>query len=105
MPSDDPPADDGPLETWLVHITGRVQGVGFRHACVQEARALDVTGWVRNRHDGSVEAMLQGGAQRLAQLCDRLREDVPAADVEQLRITGLAPPFARFDTFEQRPTD
>ncbi|HEX7637544.1 MAG TPA: acylphosphatase, partial [Burkholderiaceae bacterium] len=46
--------------TWHAVVRGRVQGVGFREACVAEARALGVAGWVRNRPDGSVEVVLQG---------------------------------------------
>ena len=41
-------------------IRGRVQGVGFRYAFADEARARSLRGWVRNRHDSSVEAVLIG---------------------------------------------
>jgi len=44
----------------LIRVVGKVQGVGYRQACVRHARALGITGWVRNRLDVSVEAMLQG---------------------------------------------
>jgi acylphosphatase len=95
---------DAPLETRLVRVRGRVQGVGYRYACVQQARALGVTGWVRNRMDDSVEAMLQGTPRQLAQMCDWMREDMPAALVEEMDLVELPPPFPRFDGFEQRPT-
>jgi acylphosphatase len=95
---------DAPLETRLVRVRGRVQGVGYRHACVQQARALGVTGWVRNRMDDSVEAMLQGTPRQLTQMCDWMRDDMPAALVEEMDITEVAPPFPRFDRFEQKPT-
>jgi len=45
---------DEPLETRLVQVRGQVQGIGYREACVRRATALGVTGWVRNRMDGSV---------------------------------------------------
>ena len=45
-----------------LRVRGLVQGVGFRHALCREARRLGLAGWVRNRHDGSVEAFLQGDA-------------------------------------------
>jgi acylphosphatase len=93
-----------PIETRLVRVRGRVQGVGYRHACVQHARALGVTGWVRNRMDDSVEAMLQGTRHQLMQMCDWMRDDMPAALVEQMDVTDVPPPFPRFDRFEQQPT-
>jgi acylphosphatase len=49
-------------------ITGRVQGVGFRYAVLDEARRLQVAGWVRNRRDGSVEVIAEGSRERLEQL-------------------------------------
>jgi acylphosphatase len=96
--------DDTRLNARLIRVYGRVQGVGYRHACVQQARALGVTGWVRNRMDDSVEAMLQGTPGQLAQMCQWMRNDVPAALVERLDATDVPPPFPKFDRFEQRPT-
>ena len=100
------PDDDkgGPIETWQVRAYGRVQGVGYRDACVRRARALGVTGWVRNRADGSVEAMLQGPPEQLGKLCDRLRDGVPAARVDRLDVAPAQPPAARIDDFERLPT-
>ena len=95
---------DDLLGTRLVRVRGRVQGVGYRHACVQQARALGVTGWVRNRMDDSVEAMLQGTLRPLTQMCDWMRDDMPAALVEEIHVTEVEPPFSRFDRFEQKPT-
>lgn len=48
------------FETVSVRVTGHVQGVGFRAAAVRQAHALEITGWVRNNPDGSVEAVVQG---------------------------------------------
>jgi acylphosphatase len=92
------------LEARLVRVRGRVQGVGYRYACVRQARILGVTGWVRNRMDDSVEAMLQGTPQQLAQMCDWMRDDMAAALVEHMDVTEVPPPFHRFDAFEQQPT-
>ena len=92
------------VETWQVRAHGRVQGVGYRDACVRRARALGVTGWVRNRVDGSVEAMLQGPPQQLGKLCDWLRDGVPAARVDRLDVAPAQPPSARFDRFDRLPT-
>lgn len=49
-------------------VRGRVQGVAFRAATLQEARRIGIDGWVRNRADGSVEAVLEGPAEDVARL-------------------------------------
>ena len=96
-----PPA----LATRLVRVRGRVQGVGYRYACVQQARALGITGWVRNRMDDSVEAMLQGTPEQLERMCEWMNNDMPAALVESMEVSEMPPPYPRFDRFEQRPTE
>lgn len=95
--------DSAAIETWQVRVHGRVQGVGFRWACTRQARALGVTGWVRNRLDGSVEALLQGPPQRLGQLRDWLRDGVPDARVTGIDVSSVAG-TTRHAGFEQRPT-
>jgi acylphosphatase len=92
------------LESWLVRACGRVQGIGYREACVRRARALGITGWVRNRMDESVELMLQGSKAQLSKMCDWLRDGMPAAIVDRLDVTELQPPFPRFDRFDRLPT-
>ncbi|WP_019450422.1 acylphosphatase [Cupriavidus sp. BIS7] len=92
------------LETRLVRIRGRVQGIGYREACVRRAQELGVTGWVRNRLDDSVEALLQGSPAQLADMCAWLSEGMSAALVEGLDVTEVQPPFGRFDAFERLPT-
>lgn len=93
------------IATRLVRVRGRVQGVGYRYACVQQARALGITGWVRNRMDDSVEAMLQGTPEQLERMCDWMNNDMPAALVEAMEVTDMPPPYPKFDRFEQRPTE
>jgi acylphosphatase len=63
-------------------ITGRVQGVGFRHALASEARRLALAGWVRNRSDGSVEAVASGDETALDALGRWACRGPPAAWVE-----------------------
>jgi acylphosphatase len=96
--------NNGMLETWLVRVRGRVQGIGYREACVRRARALGVTGWVRNRMDDSVEAMLQGSPEQLADMCSWLRDGMPAALVDELDVIRVQPPFPRFDDFDRLAT-
>jgi acylphosphatase len=96
--------DETSLDTRLVRVYGRVQGVGYRYACVQQARALGITGWVRNRMDASVEAMLQGTPGQLDQMCDWMRDGMPAALVEKMDATVVPAPFPKFARFEQRAT-
>lgn len=67
-------------------ITGRVQGVGFRDWLAGTARARDISGWVRNRRDGSVEAVLAGDAQALQKVLDACRDGLPMARVEEIAV-------------------
>lgn len=56
-------------------FSGRVQGVGFRYKAMYLARGLELTGWVANLWDGRVEMEVQGQAEKIALLLQRLRED------------------------------
>lgn len=98
------PQFDTGLQTRLVTVFGQVQGVGYRQACIREATARGVTGWVRNRMDGSVEAVLQGHAEELERLCDWLVDGAHAALVDRLEVRQLSPPVARFDEFKLAAT-
>ena len=91
-------------ETRHVVVHGRVQGVGYREFCVDEAQRLGVRGWVRNRRDGTVEAMLQGDPAMLEALCVRLREGPPFGRVLALDVTTVADSGTSFEGFERRPT-
>ena len=73
------------MENVRIEITGHVQGVGFRYAMRAEARRRGVSGWVRNRRDGSVEALLQGEADAVRALVDWAREGPPGARVAEVR--------------------
>lgn len=89
--------------TKQLRITGRVQGVGFRHALQREALAQGLAGWVRNRRDGSVEAMLQGDAAAVEAVCAWARHGPPAARVDRLEVQANAGE-KRCTGFEQLPT-
>jgi acylphosphatase len=68
-------------------VTGRVQGVWFRDSCRREALARGVAGWVRNRADGSVEAVFEGPASAVAQMVAWCRVGPPRADVREIDVT------------------
>ena len=82
-------------------ITGLVQGVGYRYSLSLEAQRLGISGWVRNRSDGSVEAMVAGSAAAVAAIIHWARQGPPNAEVEHVAVelgTG------QFQGFEQRPS-
>lgn len=79
-------------------IHGRVQGVGFRYAMMDTARALGVTGWVRNRRDGSVEALVQGEFVAVEAIIAWSRKGPPAARVEGVDVHDAdCDPSGRFE--------
>ncbi|OHT21419.1 acylphosphatase [Edaphosphingomonas haloaromaticamans] len=84
-------------------IHGRVQGVFYRGWAVETARALGLSGWVRNRRDGSVEAVVTGDAAAVADFVARCHGGPPAARVDRVDVTETAP--ATVAGFEQRPTE
>jgi acylphosphatase len=65
-------------------VRGRVQGVGFRWFVEREAHILGITGWVRNRTDGTVEVLAIGTRDQLSELRSRLREGPRAARVDDV---------------------
>ena len=83
-------------------ISGRVQGVFYRGWTVETARAIGVTGWVRNRRTGEVEILACGEPDAVQALIDRCRIGPPAAEVSRVDVEDAPPePHAYF---EQRPT-
>ena len=88
--------------TKKLRIYGEVQGVFYRAWSAEQARALGVRGWVRNRRDGTVEMLVHGEEGGVERLIERCREGPPAARVERIDVEEAqddAPPG-----FETRPT-
>jgi len=87
--------------TRRLQVRGRVQGVWYRESMRQEASRLGITGWVRNRADGSVEAVVQGSAEAVAAITEWA-----GRGPEQARVDGVETSAADgdFHSFEKRPT-
>lgn len=83
-----------------VIVHGKVQGVWFRAGTQEQARALGLTGWVRNCDDGTVEAQLRGGDRALQQMLDWLHHGPPEARVEAVETERLPDDTTDNNTFE-----
>ena len=70
---------------------GFVQGVGFRFAVERAARSRGVAGWVRNRPDGTVEAVFEGEREDVEALVEFCREGPRGADVERVEVVPESP--------------
>jgi acylphosphatase len=100
-----PKADSLRIQTRHVLISGTVQGVGYRDGFLHAALRAGVTGWVRNRRDGRVEAVVQGSAEALQSVLAWARRGPPlarVARVEELPAEGeharIHRDFARLPT-------
>ena len=77
--------EPGPVSSRLI-VRGKVQGVGYRKWLKSAAMKKAVDGWVRNRSDGAVEAILSGNASHIAELIEECREGPKRSHVEQVSI-------------------
>lgn len=77
-------------------ISGLVHGVGYRNYMTYKARQFNITGWVRNRTDGSVEAMIQGTPENVEALIVRARRGPPHASVSGVTVTDASGHHAEF---------
>ncbi|MBK9019030.1 MAG: acylphosphatase [Sulfuritalea sp.] len=85
------------MEVRRLVIRGVVQGVGFRYAMTAQARLMGVTGWVRNRRDGSVEAMIAGDAAQVAEMLAWSRIGPAGAAVNEVMVESATGNFSGFD--------
>jgi len=69
-----------------VQVEGRVQGVFFRDYTQRQAHQLNLSGWVRNKRDGSVEAILSGDDTNVKAMLEWLKEGSPLSRVENIHI-------------------
>ena len=89
--------------TRKVRIEGRVQGVWYRGWTVDKAKGLGLSGWVRNRRDGSVEAVFRGPETAVAEMLRLCGEGPPAAYVTGVTVTDVSDPVE--DSFVQLRTE
>ncbi|MEP6961181.1 MAG: acylphosphatase [Acidobacteriota bacterium] len=82
-------------------VLGKVQGVGYRYFAARVARELNLSGWVRNLADGSVEAVAVGPRPRLDKFAGELHIGPPRAEVRHVNIED-APPDAKMEGFHIR---
>ena len=95
------PPEKIPIQARRFLVRGRVQGVGFRWFVEREAHILQITGWVRNNTDGSVEVLAVGTPQQLAGLRARLQEGPRAARVDNVNESE-ADPVSGLNSFQVR---
>ena len=89
---------DAIKENLAARVTGRVQGVGFRHFTRREAQRLGLVGWVRNEDDGSVQLVAEGSREQLEQLLEALHRGPTSASVSEVEAgwTSANGTFERF---------
>jgi acylphosphatase len=85
-----------------LRIEGAVQGVGYRAFAAGEARKLGLDGWVRNRSDGTVEALVSGETQPVEAFVAACMRGPPGAQVKNIELHKAEPP--REKGFRSRPT-
>lgn len=81
----------GPVVRRRVTVRGRVQGVGFRMSCARRAAALELGGSVRNRPDGTVEAVFEGRADAVEAMVDWCRDGPALARVAAVEVAEEQP--------------
>jgi acylphosphatase len=86
-------------------ITGIVQGVGYRASFMYQARTLQLSGWVRNRRDGSVEAMVSGDPQTVQTIIDWAWRGPSSARVSNVVMVDVEDALVSDEEFEMRATE
>ena len=89
-------------KTCHLRISGRVQGVGFRAYMQYKAKSHGVAGWVRNRSDGTVEAVLHGEAEAVQAVIESAHRGPRTARVTDVQMSDAE---GAYEEFEQRATE
>jgi acylphosphatase len=90
-----------PVSRHLI-VRGRVQGVGYRNYIQYKAGLLNIKGWVRNRLDGSVEAVVHGSPEAVAEIIDCAKRGPRAAEVTAVTVSDTE---GRHEQFVVHPTE
>lgn len=93
-----------PTRTRRLIVHGKVQGVWYRGWTVETATGMGLSGWVRNRTDGTVEMILHGPPEAVERMQNACREGPPLALVTKVESRSVNPPSPPLDGFLQRPT-
>jgi acylphosphatase len=86
---------DDDVTTLRLRIEGSVQGIGYRFFAVDEARKLGLDGWIRNRSDGSVEALVSGPTKAVEAFVATCMRGPPGARVSNVDMHTADPPAER----------
>lgn len=93
---------DDDLTTLRLRIEGFVQAVGYRHFAIGEATKLGLDGWIRNRSDGTVEAVVSGSTKAVELFVQTCARGPSGARVENIELSPAEPPAEK--GFRRRPS-
>jgi acylphosphatase len=95
-------AEDNDLTSLRLVIEGFVQAVGYRHFAIEEARKLGLNGWIRNRSNGTVEALASGTTQAVEAFVGACMRGPPGSTIKNIDLHKAEPPTER--GFHRRPS-
>ena len=95
-------SEDDDLTTLRMKIEGTVQAVGYRYFAITEANRLGLDGWIRNRSDGTVEALISGDTKKVEQFIMACAKGPPGARVNNFELHKAEPPAEK--GFHRRPS-
>lgn len=79
------------IKAYLIRVHGDVQGVFYRHNAKKTADQLKITGWVKNRQDGTVVSMIQGEEEAIKSFITWSNEGSPMSTVEDVKVESVEP--------------
>jgi len=95
-------ADDTDITSLRLRIEGFVQSVGYRHFAMEEARKLGIDGWIRNRSDGTVEALASGSTKAVEAFVAACMRGPEGSRIKNVELHNAEPPEEK--GFHRRPS-